>query len=158
YRQDQQRDGPDAEDVLGATSPDHPYSAVDGLNLNQYLEFSLRGNYTLVALDTQYNMSWAQLRSITSYGVVENRTDGDNTGAAPFISAKAGQPAYVALIQQTDLKKVSQEVRLSSPYNDDFPAHRLDWQFGLFYTNESVGLSQQFLGFAFPSRVLLPVV
>ena len=83
-------------------------------------------------------MGWANLVSSTSYGTVYINSTSD---------ASAILFPGVVEFQTTDDIKFTQELRLTSKKSD-----RLEWQAGLYSTNEQGGINQNVAEFAIPSQ------
>ena len=92
-------------------------------------------NYNATAT---WDMGWATLVSSTSYGTV-------------FINSTTDVSALlfpgVVEFQTTDDTKFTQELRLTSQKSD-----RLEWQAGLYSTNEQGGINQNIAEFSIPSQ------
>ena len=95
-------------------------------------------NYNATAT---WDMGWASLVSSTSYGQV-NITSTSDVSAILF-------PGVVEF-QTTDDWKFTQELRLTSAKSD-----RLEWQAGIYSTNEEGGIHQDIAEFAIPSQQTL---
>jgi iron complex outermembrane recepter protein len=101
----------------------------------------------LYDITINWNLHWAQLTSITSYQTFTNQTTEDLTDYIGRYLNDFGAPAPGLSDFHEDyrLKKVSQEVRLSSPENQKF-----EWQVGAFYTHEDGSNYEVFNAYSAP--------
>jgi len=97
-----------------------------------------------------WDLGWADFVSASSYSTTKIRRTSDSTaynaGLFPVVSAALPEYTNGAVIPagldryelSTDVKKFTQEVRLSSP-----SGNRLEWLIGAFYTDEDALMVQQ---------------
>ena len=99
-----------------------------------------------------WNLGTLKLISATSYGVLDTHLVTDGTpiygGLAGLLTGGAapGAPLYA----DTELKKFTQEIRLTSPTTD-----RLEWQIGGYYTHESGLIVQNLYSAEVPSGAVV---
>jgi iron complex outermembrane recepter protein len=95
-----------------------------------------------------WNVGTFKLISATSYGILDTHLITDGTpvygGLAGLLTGGAAPGA--PLIADTELKKFTQEIRLTSPSTD-----RLEWQIGGYYTHEDGTLLQNLYSAQIPS-------
>lgn len=111
-----------------------------GLEYNDYLYPRLNKTVKVGIANVDYDLGFAKLGSITSYQKSRAQLNFNGTGAfgptVAFLSLLGGvplpPPGLVSLDENVDLKKFTQEVRLTS--SGDGP---LQYVAGLFYTRES---------------------
>ena len=97
-----------------------------------------------------WTLSSFKLVSATSYGVLDTHLVTDGTPIFGFFAgALFGVPA-APLYGDTELKKFTQEVRLSSPTTD-----RFEWQIGGYYTHEDGALVQNLYAADAPSGAVV---
>lgn len=113
-----------------------------------------RATYNLYDVRIEGHLGAADLFSATSYGKLTSRINTDATPLyGPMLSDALGLPGLGAAIQgQSNLEKVTQELRLSSP-----SGQRFAWQVGLFYTHESSMVTQELPLFMAATGGPLPV-
>jgi iron complex outermembrane receptor protein len=97
-----------------------------------------------------WNLGVFKILSATSYGVLDTDSTTDGTpiygGLGGALFGGPGAP----LIATTELKKFTQEIRLTSPTTD-----RFEWQVGGYYTHESGTLAQNLYAAEIPSGAVL---
>ncbi len=95
-----------------------------------------------------WNVGTFKLISATSYGILDTHSVTDGTpiygGLAAALTGGAAPAA--PLFGDTELKKFTQEIRLTSPSTD-----RLEWQIGGYYTHEDGTLNQNLYSAQVPS-------
>ncbi|MBV8683036.1 MAG: TonB-dependent receptor [Caulobacteraceae bacterium] len=94
-----------------------------------------------------WNLHWAQLTSVTSYQTFTNNTTEDLTDyIGKYLGFFGGSgPGLSDFHENYRLKKVTQEVRLSSPENQKF-----EWLVGAFYTHEDGSNYEVFNAYSAP--------
>lgn len=100
--------------------------------------------YRVYNATLNWNLGWASLTSSTSHSTQKQRIRDDatyNLGGA--IEEAFGTPNDLFLAQNTNLRKFTQEVRLSSNGSATF-----DWLAGVYYTNEHGALRQGYTAVA----------
>jgi iron complex outermembrane receptor protein len=107
-------------------------------NLN-YLEQPFRKTFHYYAASLDYDLGFAQLSSASTYSRTKTVQVQDVSRIYGAVFPLFGAPdAGLAPFALTlDLKKITQEVRLTSPSRG-----RFEWQFGVFYTYEKSGNDQ----------------
>lgn len=115
--------------ALNPTTLKPIYGALsDEYFLNQPFKSTLR-HYSA---DLSWDFDWATLVSATSYSTYTQLYTRDDTLKYGILYPLFGIPAGIAPIDQdASTKKITQEVRLSSPATDT-----LEWLVGAFYTHE----------------------
>jgi iron complex outermembrane receptor protein len=107
-----------------------------------------------------WNLGFANLTSTTSYGILDQTSFSDDTSAVlipptttlgEFLDANFGGNLGGGFVNDTYLKKFTEEVRLTSPSGGKF-----EWQIGGYYTHEKAALSQNLQAFDLPSGALDP--
>ena len=97
-----------------------------------------------------WNVGIFKVLSATSYGILDTHlvTDGSPLygGLSSALFGGPGAPLYA----DTELKKFTQEIRLTSPTTDKF-----EWQVGGYYTHETAALVQNLYGADSPSGAVL---
>lgn len=123
--------------------------ALDGLFRTEFYPESNNVDYRLYNGSLDYDLGFATVSSITSYGELSQNQLTDNTIAlGPTVTSlyqgfgNATTDLGVFLPAPLDQTKFTQEVRLSSPDSDIF-----EWQIGGYYTDEEVNLKQSLLPF-----------
>ncbi len=125
-------DGEDKIDVQGANSPNDPFALVHGYNYYTFSPDRERSSMTIYGLNVTYNLHMAQLQSITSYGTLGLNFLEDQ----PYLFALFGPNTSTQQRQFDGLKKFNQEVRFSSEPGSELFGRSIEWQTGIFYTNE----------------------
>jgi outer membrane receptor protein involved in Fe transport len=160
YTQTLNDNGSGVVDVVGAaltpkTPPPNQFSLANGLNQNAYNP-SITGNkLTYYSISLDWNLKWATLTSLTSYGKIHDHFTGDITSqnAAPGLTYGAyfggpsgvlrslwgSAPIKIGQDQVEELEKYNQEFRLAS-----LPGGKLDWQVGAFFTHEKTLFNQTY--------------
>jgi iron complex outermembrane recepter protein len=95
-----------------------------------------------------WNVGTFKLISATSYGILDTHlvTDGTPIYGGLAAALTGGVAAGAPLFGDTELKKFTQEIRLTSPNTD-----RLEWQIGGYYTHEDGTLAQNLYSAVIPS-------
>lgn len=107
--------------------------------------------YENYSATVDWNAGSFRLMSITSYGELQSSTVTDATPIyGGFGGLLFGGSPGAPLHGDVDLKKFTQEIRLTSPVSD-----RLDWQVGGYYTHESGSLVQHLDAVAVPGGAYL---
>jgi len=138
FLQQRNADGVDAVTVNGNSGAGNSFALVNGYNYDQYNSNPTRNRLAVFILDIDYNLRWATLQSITSYGIQHESYDQDQPGLAGVL----GPLTTVVQEQINALDKFNQEFRISSNPGNKLFDRGFDWQFGLFYTHESVTYDQ----------------
>jgi len=132
FLQERNADGVDAVSVYGNSNPSNRFGFVNGYNYYQYNADITRNRLNFYSLDIDYDLHWASLQSITSYGSQHEFFDQDS----PTLAGTKGAGTSAFQQQINALGKFNQEFRISSNPGDQLFRHDLDWQFGVFYTHE----------------------
>ncbi len=140
--------GNGAVQVRGATDPANQFALVGGYTFNSYTPLSSLQKYQLYSGNVAYDLGGATLQSITSYGRIDVTSSNDITSFAKLLGPATSVQAVNTIIN----KKFSQEVRLGSDPGSTLLGARVDWLLGFFYTNERVGLGQDYGLLSFPAR------
>ena len=100
---------------------------------NNYTPNLFDNRLELYSLDVNWDLGWAKLVSATSYSQQATSTIADNSITyASLLDAFFGAPnARTSFPLELRSKKVTQELRLSSPSTD-----KLEWQIGGYYDDE----------------------
>lgn len=111
----------------------------DGFSNNNYLDEPFTKSLYYVAATLKYDFGFAALSSTTTYSRAKTSQTQDSSRVFGVLFPLFGQPAPgLAPFNITlDLKKVTQEVRLTSPSGG-----RFEWLLGGFFTNEDSGNKQ----------------
>ena len=111
-----------------------------GLTQSQFVPVFANVGYRLYNATGTFDLGFAELTSSTSYGTQKQRFRSDFTFAlSGFLQLALGlDPNEFFEAQHTNLKKFTQEVRISSQ------SHLLDWLVGGYYTNEKGLILQDF--------------
>ena len=102
--------------------------------------------------DIDYNLGFADLTSVTSYGKVKASYVLDQSSLnaaggfsyAAYLGGALGTPLGLRQTELEEMSKESQEVRLSSKPGSQLFGNELDWIVGGFGTREDVTFSQSF--------------
>jgi len=151
-------DGLNEVEVVGAgmfpalPAPSNQLSLAEGYVNNANYEQTQDSRIGFYYGDIEYDLGWANLSSISSYGTVKASyiTDASNINAAPGLSYQAylagalGTPLALRQTQLESLSKESQEVRLASTPGQKLFGNDIDWIAGLFGTREYVAFNQFF--------------
>lgn len=109
-----------------------------GLTQSQYVPETADVSYRVYNATAVFNAGFADLTSATSYGTLTQDFRVDfTTLISPTLEFLFGVPNEAFNKQTTDVKRFTQELRLSSHESE-----RLDWLFGGYYTDEE-GLIDQ---------------
>lgn len=132
-------DGYDNVDVVGGlANPADPFRLQKGYNLNTYRPQPFDTLSQVYASDAKYELGDVTLQSVTSYVKIRTNFQFDNPGLSSAIGFPWGR-ANTALVSRSrsSLKKVSQELRISSPDDRAEGGSGLSWQIGGFFTQET---------------------
>jgi outer membrane receptor protein involved in Fe transport len=112
-----------------------------GLSQSQFVPQFSNLHYRIYNGTGSFGLGFANLTTSTSYETQKQSLRTDFTNAlSPFLELALGLPPNEFFEpQKTNLKKFTQEVRLSSQ------THMLDWLVGGYYTNETGLISQDFV-------------
>lgn len=159
FYQKLETDGPTTVNVVGsplgaaAAGPDQ-FDLVDGLSFGEFIPTTLANETYYGYLNLTYDFSAARIKSITSYGEISSVSNADSAGApiAPGVTfgdflggAVFGQPIIGAQTDFSELRKFNQELQLASTEALSLgETTNLDWQLGVFYTQEDTELFQDF--------------
>lgn len=132
-------EGVDGVEVGGTLVATNPFQPLKGNNLDTYLDQPSDKETQTYIGNLTYDVGGATLQSITSYTNVENRITNDvPIYAYAFGGLLLGRPGTTLFYDtQIALKKFNQEFRIASD-NDAAKSGGLQWQAGLFFTNEDV--------------------
>lgn len=99
-----------------------------------------------------WNVGRFKILSATSYGILDTHlvTDGTPIYGGLAGALTGGQAPGAPLFGDTELKKFTQEIRLTSPTTE-----RFEWQVGGYYTRESGTLIQNLYSAAIPSGAVV---
>lgn len=139
-----------------------PVNALTGLPSDERTRFERIAEYNdidyrLYSGTLNWDVGFATLTSVTSYGTLDQRQINDlsNTGNRDLANALYAPtaPGTIGLLFQNDIStdKFVQEVRLASPDSGTF-----EWLIGGYYTKEDSGLFQRFQPFSLATEQLLP--
>ncbi|AKM10892.1 TonB-dependent receptor [Croceicoccus naphthovorans] len=126
---------------------------LDGLSRVEFYPESNDVDYRLYNGKLDYDLGFATLSSITSYGELSQTQLTDNTVAlGRLVTAIYQSPVDLGFFVQAplDQTKFTQELRVSSPDSETF-----EWQFGAYYTDEKVDLTQYIRTFEVDTAELL---
>jgi iron complex outermembrane receptor protein len=108
---------------------------------SQFVPQSHNVNYRVYNATVNWNMGWASLTSSTSSSTQKQTFRDDVTyNLSGLVEGAFGTPNELYLGQNTNLKKFTQELRLSSNQSGMF-----DWLAGLYYTNEDGLVKQRYV-------------
>jgi iron complex outermembrane receptor protein len=174
FAQDMKMSGDGEVDLIGAAAtpkapPANQTAPVDGLSFASGFPDILKSSLFYSYLNIGYDLHWASLTSITSYGVQKYRAIQDTSGTeiAPgvtygeYLSALVyGQPIYGKIDENDELHKYNQELRLSSEPGATLAGHAFEWQGGVFLSRETTDHSEDYgaLSQAEPQTVLSPAL
>lgn len=102
-------------------------------------------DYRLINGTADWNLGFATLTSVTSFGKLRQHQQTDNTaslGGLVTLLYGSAQPLGIFLEAVIDQEKFTQEVRLASSQGGP-----VEWLVGAYYTDESIALLQDFVIF-----------
>lgn len=112
------------------------------LTQSQYVPQYHDVKYRVYNATINWNLPWASLTSSTSQSTQKQAFRDDATyNLSPLIEGAFGTPNDLYLGQRTELRKLTQEVRLSSTDASN-GGGKFDWLAGVYYTDEHGLLSQ----------------
>ncbi|QNQ09784.1 TonB-dependent receptor [Sphingomonas alpina] len=118
---------------------------------------SSKVDYRLYNGTLNYDFGVANLTSVTSYGILDQRRVIDNTvvlgdTVSGVYAAFANVTTPLGIVLQADIKqkKFTQELRLASADSDSF-----EWLIGGYYTRETVNLFQRYAPFVLGSKAFI---
>ncbi|MGC1302391.1 MAG: TonB-dependent receptor [Caulobacteraceae bacterium] len=167
-------DGDNEVNVVGAafypaSTPANPFALANGYNESKYIEPTIKNTITYYTADVEYDLHWAKLSSISSFGTVKNSFVDDYTPTlvAPGVTIGQtldglyGQPTSLRARELESVNKTNQEFRLTSEPGLQLFGHQMDWLVGAFVTREDVTFNQFYDALAqpasgAPSTVLSP--
>ena len=115
-----------------------------GLTQSQYVPQFHNVNYRVYNATVNWNMGWASLTSSTSSSTQKQTYRDDATyNLSGLINDVFGTPNELYLGQNTNLKKFTQELRLSSNQSAT-----VDWLAGVYYTDEDGLIRQRYVAVA----------
>ena len=134
--------------------PANQFDPVGGrFDRSSYLASYTKFHNVATAFSVDYDLKWATLTSITSFGLIRESSFNDISYGSPSNNSPPGAnradifgqfvyggraPGTTGFaggdIEQT--KKYSEELRLTSSPGNELLGHALEWQGGLFYTRE----------------------
>jgi len=162
-QQDVHSFGPDQEQVYGTAvlpNPANKLQLVNGYSNSTYFSQPDKNIIPYYIASVAYDLHWATLTSITSFGEVKNSFANDSTSseAAPgvtfgeYVGSQFGVPNVgLRLDEEENLNKFNQEFRLNSDPNSTLFGHKFDWVGGIYLTREDVTLNENFDFFADPA-------
>lgn len=135
-----------------AAAPANQFDLVNGYVRNANYKQTQDSRISYYYADIEYDLGWANLTSISSYGTVQASyiSDYSDLNAAPGVSYQAylsgalGTPLALRDTERESLSKESEEIRLASAPGQKLFGNELDWIVGAFGTREFVGFSQIF--------------
>lgn len=135
-----------------AAAPANQFSLANGYVNNTNFKQTQDSRISYYYADIEYDLGFANLTSISSYGTVNASyvSDYSSLNAAPgfsyqaYLSGALGTPLALRDTQRESLSKESQEVRLASAPGERLFGNEIDWIAGAFGTREFVGFSQIF--------------
>ena len=123
------------------SNPDTLVKLYGQLSQSQFVPQFTNVNYRVYNATANANLGFANLTSSSSYSTQYQTLRPDLTfSLSPLIAAIFGTPNELYEAQNTNLKKVTQEVRLTSANSKTF-----DWIVGGFYTHEDGLILQRFV-------------
>ena len=137
----------DTLQVNGMASPSDPFGLTHGYNFNTYLLQPNSSRASLYALNVDYDFHWAKIQSITSYGKLTNTFATDN----PYYGNLFAPQTTLTQFGIYGISKFNQEFRLSSEPDSKIFGHPLEWQAGVFYTNEPSEALSHYVTRSYPS-------
>jgi outer membrane receptor protein involved in Fe transport len=115
-----------------------------GQTQSQYVPQFHNVNYRVYNATVNWNMGWASLTSSTSSSTQKQTYRDDSTyNLSGLIADVFGTPNELYLGQNTNLKKFTQELRLSSNQSG-----MVDWLAGVYYTDEDGLIAQRYVAVA----------
>lgn len=141
-------------------APANPFALAGGYNENKYVQPTTKNVITYYTADIEYDLHWAKLSSISSYGTVKDSFYDDYTSdeVAPGVTYGEalgpvwGQPTIALRDRQIEsVNKTNQEFRLTSEPGTQLFGHQMDWLAGAFVTREDVTFNQLFDALAIPA-------
>jgi iron complex outermembrane receptor protein len=145
-------DGYDEVQVAGISNPSAPHQFLNGYSYGAYLPQPYTKQTQLYSLNIEYDMHWARIQSITSYGRLN---DGSDTDTAYYANLFAPNTT-LSFLSSLDMNKTSQEFRLASEPGNNLFGHALEWQGGFFYTSEPASTVANYFTRAYPSGPFSP--
>ncbi len=135
---------------LAQPDPGNAFSLANGYNdatYNPQTQKSVLSNY---AATIDYDLHWAKITSITSYGTVKASfvNDVSFVNLAPgvdyqdYFQSAFGTPMALRERQLESLNKSNQELRLASEPGAELFGHKLEWVVGAYATREDVTFNQ----------------
>jgi iron complex outermembrane receptor protein len=143
-------------DVVGAAAdpanpPANQFQRIDGYSSNAAFPEAQTVHLRYYSLNLQYDMHFATLTNLTSYGTINNflyqnltdinlvpgTTYGEYLGGAVY-----GRPIAVDEAQTMFVHKLNEELRLASDPGTKIAGHDFDWLVGFFFTRETTVLTQ----------------
>lgn len=126
----------------------------NGWSNNNFYPEPFRKSFDFYSASLNYDLGFATLTSVTSYSKSRTRQVQDATNALGLIIPQYGLPPAVTPFRLgLDLKKVTQEVRLTSSSSD-----RFEWVLGGFYTHENSRNTQLVNAYDFATGNSIPDV
>jgi iron complex outermembrane recepter protein len=152
FHQQKEAGGFDAVAINGVGP--NPLGLVNGYDLPSYVDRDYTSLYNVFYADIAYDLGFAELHSISSFGEADNQFNDDVSFFAPTMSFFAGEPAAVRRVQTIAVQKFTQELRLASPGMADA---LFDWQVGLFYTKEEIDYVNDAIGVTYPGDQFISI-
>jgi iron complex outermembrane receptor protein len=138
----------DADPVTLAPQTTDPTTgaAVNGLTRTELYAEKTSADYRLYNGTIDWDVDFATLTSVTSYGKLSTDDESDASyqlpGVGDAIFGTGPNTRGILFPSQITQKKFTQELRLSSPDND-----RVEWLVGAYYTREKGQIYQQYIPF-----------
>jgi iron complex outermembrane recepter protein len=149
--------GDDNVQVVGAaltplSPPANQFQLADGLSNATAGPHVINDHLTYYALNVQYDFKLATLMSATSFGEIRKQFSSDLTNVnlaagitlGDELAGLYGEPTDAFANQLETLRKVNQELRLTSNTGTALFGHPFDWLVGGFFTHEATGLNQTY--------------
>ncbi|TWI69216.1 outer membrane receptor protein involved in Fe transport [Pseudoduganella lurida] len=112
---------------------------------SQYVPQKHNVKYRVYNATVNWNLAWANLTSSTSSSTQKQVFRDDATyNLSALVEGAFGTPNDLFLAQNTELKKFTQELRLSSNAGSN-AGGMLDWLAGVYYTDEDGDLRQRYV-------------
>ena len=125
----------------------NPFGLSNGYNYDTYLAEPNSQISSIYSVNVEYNLHWARLQSITSYGTGKNTYNADAFFLDNVFAPKTEVPEKGIF----PLHKFSQELRLTSEPGNTIFSHPFEWQLGAFDTRERSNFLFDYVELGVPS-------